>query len=192
MASTSHTRLPRRPWRRAVLKMSPAWKVCVAWACRREPWLTTIASMPSPPPPYSPGQNPNRIQNVTSSPHLSANTFATNPPPPPPPPPPSDYTPSPSSRPTSGFFHSRPTSIVVPQSATSASSLSQFPPPPPPNGKRSASRDKLVSKFNLSFRRGNLENAGPSNIESLRISTSEALQRPPASPGIVPHRAPHQ
>ncbi|KAJ4295291.1 hypothetical protein N0V90_007302 [Kalmusia sp. IMI 367209] len=150
------------------------------------------ASMPSPPPPYSPGQNPSRPQNPTSSPHMSGAAFAANHPPPPPPP--SDYTPSPSSRPTSGFYHSRPGSIVVPQSATSVVSLSQFPPPPPASGsKRSASRDKLSSKFSLSsFRHRNSGSPGPSNIESLRISTSEALQRPPASPGVPPPRASHQ
>lgn len=151
--------------------------------------------MPSPPPPYSPGQTPSRPSNVNagSSPHMSAAAFtATHPPPPPPPP--SDYTSSPVSRPTSGFYHSRPGSIVVPQSATSVVSLSQFPPPPPATGsKRSASREKLTSKFSLSkFRDRGSGSPGPSNIESLRISTSEALQRPPASPGIPPPRPSHQ
>lgn len=150
--------------------------------------------MPSPPPPYSPGQTPGRPQNANpgSSPHMSAAAFtATHPPPPPPP---SDYTPSPSSRPTSGFFHSRPGSVVVPQSATSVVSLSQFPPPPPATGsKRSASREKLTSKFSLSkFRDRGSGSPGPSNIDALRISTSEALQRPPASPGIPPPRPGHQ
>lgn len=149
--------------------------------------------MPSPPPPYSPGQTSSRPQhaNPASSPHMSAAAFAASHPPPPPPP--SDYTPSPSSRPTSAFFHSRPGSIVVPQSATSAVSLSQFPPPPPPSGsKRSASRDKLTSKFSLSkFRDRTASSPGPSNIDALRISTSEALQRPPASPGIPPPRTSH-
>lgn len=150
--------------------------------------------MPSPPPPYSPGQNPVRPAHVNpgSSPHMSAAAFAASHPPPPPPP--SDYTSSPVSRPTSGFFHSRPGSVVVPQSATSVVSLSQFPPPPPATGsKRSASRDKLTSKFSLSkFRDRGSGSPGPSNIESLRISTSEALQRPPASPGIPPPRSSHQ
>ncbi|KAF1967105.1 hypothetical protein BU23DRAFT_592797 [Bimuria novae-zelandiae CBS 107.79] len=152
------------------------------------------ASMPSPPPPYSPGQNPGRPQNANpgSSPHMSAAAFAASHPPPPPPP--SDYTSSPSSRPTSGFFHSRPGSVVIPQSATSVASLSQFPPPPPATGsKRSASRDKLASKFSLSkFRDRTSGSPGPSNIDALRISTSEALQRPPASPGIPPPRSSHQ
>ncbi|KAK7183587.1 hypothetical protein DPSP01_010423 [Paraphaeosphaeria sporulosa] len=152
------------------------------------------ASMPSPPPPYSPGQNPSRPVNANpgSSPHMSAAAFAASHPPPPPPP--SDYTSSPVSRPTSGFFHSRPGSIVAPQSATSVVSLSQFPPPPPATGsKRSASREKLTSKFSLSkFRDRGSGSPGPSNIESLRISTSEALQRPPASPGLPPPRPSHQ
>lgn len=149
--------------------------------------------MPSPPPPYSPGQTPSRPHNANpgSSPHMSAAAFAASHPPPPPPP--SDYTPSPSSRPTSGFFHSRPGSIVVPQSATSVASLSQFPPPPPATGsKRSASRDKLTSKFSLSkFRDRSAGSPGPSNIDALRISTSEALQRSPASPGIPPPCGPY-
>lgn len=147
--------------------------------------------MPSPPPPYSPGQNHNISQNINSSPHLSGNAFPTNPPPPPPPPP-SDYAPSPISRPVSGY-NSRPGSIIVPQSATSVTSNPQFPPPPPAGGKRSVSRDKLASKFSLSsFRHRSSESPGPSNIESLRINTNEALQRPPASPGIVPPHASQQ
>ncbi|CAI6323687.1 unnamed protein product [Periconia digitata] len=151
------------------------------------------ASMPSPPPPYSPGQNQSMSQNLTPSPHLAANAFPTNHPPPPPIPP-SEYTPSPSSRPVSGFYNSRPGSLVVPSSATSATSNPQFPPPPPPaNGKRSASRDKLTSKFSLSsFRHRNADSPGPSNIESLRLNTSEAIQRAPSSPGIMPSRAQHQ
>ncbi|KAL1591742.1 hypothetical protein SLS60_011741 [Paraconiothyrium brasiliense] len=151
------------------------------------------ASMPSPPPPYSPGQNPGLPANANpgSSPHMSAAAFAASHPPPPPPP--SDYTSSPVSRPTSGFYHSRPGSVVVPQSATSVVSLSQFPPPPPATGsKRSASREKLTSKFSLSkFRDRGSGSPGPSNIDALRISTSEALQRPPASPGIPPPRPSH-
>ncbi|KAF2678314.1 hypothetical protein K458DRAFT_348810 [Lentithecium fluviatile CBS 122367] len=142
------------------------------------------ASMPSPPPPYSPGQNQSMSQNLHSSPHLSNNGFPANPPPPPPPPPPSDYASSP--RPVSGFL-SRPGSMVMPTSATSVTSNPQFPPPPPQGNKRSLSRDKLSSKFSLSsFRNRNSESSpGPSNIENLRLNTSEALQRAPASPGLV-------
>ncbi|RAR16500.1 hypothetical protein DDE83_000065 [Stemphylium lycopersici] len=147
------------------------------------------ASMPSPPPPYSPGQNPNISQSLstssTSSPQMSASTF----PHPPPPPPPSSNPPS--ARPISGY-HSRPGSMVIPSSATSITSNQQFPPPPGRNGTgRSVSRDKLASKFSLSsFRnRNNDHSPAPSNIDSLHISTSDAIQRAPASPGLVAHRA---
>ncbi|KAI4909369.1 hypothetical protein J4E90_008066 [Alternaria incomplexa] len=148
------------------------------------------ASMPSPPPPYSPGQNPNVSQSLsshsnTSSPQMSAGAF-----PHPPPPPPPSSTPS-SARPISGY-HSRPGSMVIPSSATSITSNPLFPPPPPRNGPgRSASRDKLASKFSLSsFRnRNNDHSPAPSNIDSLHISTSDAIQRAPASPGLVAQRA---
>jgi hypothetical protein len=143
--------------------------------------------MPSPPPPYSPGQQPqNTTQALSSSPQLQGNGF----PHPPPPPPLPTSTPS-SARPTSGF-QSRPGSIVIPSSATSASSTSQFPPPPSRNGPgRSASRDKLSSKFSLaSFRnRNNDSSPTPSAIESLQINTSDAIYRAPASPGLIAHRA---
>ncbi|KAL6170882.1 hypothetical protein ACJQWK_03835 [Exserohilum turcicum] len=155
--------------------------------------LTVPASMPSPPPPYSPGQNPNISQSIstsnTSSPQLSANTFPHPPPPPPPPPPPSSN-PS-SARPVSGY-HSRPGSMVIPSSATSITSNQQFPPPPGRNGTgRSVSRDKLTSKFSLSsFRNRNSDHSpAPSNIDALHISTSDAIQRAPASPGLVAQRA---
>ncbi|KAF1936149.1 hypothetical protein EJ02DRAFT_101557 [Clathrospora elynae] len=146
------------------------------------------ASMPSPPPPYSPGQNPNITQTLstTSSPQLSSNAFPHHPPPPPPP----TSTPS-SARPPSGF-QSRPGSMVMPSSATSITSNQQFPPPPARNGPgRSASRDKLASKFSLSsFRnRNNDHSPAPSAIDSLHISTSDAIQRAPASPGLVAQRA---
>ncbi|KAF2116337.1 hypothetical protein BDV96DRAFT_49738 [Lophiotrema nucula] len=136
--------------------------------------------MPSPPPPYSPGQNQNLSQAARSSPHLSGSAFT--PPNIPIPPTPSDYTPSGPSRPVSGYEYSRPTSILVPQSATSVTSNPQFP-PPPPAGQRSASRDK--SKFSLSaFRNRNSDHSpAPSAIDALRINTSEAIQRAPASPG---------
>ncbi|KAF1952512.1 hypothetical protein CC80DRAFT_495310 [Byssothecium circinans] len=150
------------------------------------------ASMPSPPPPYSPGQSQSLSQNLNSSPHLSSNGFPANHPPPPPIPP-SDYTPSPVSRPVSGFYNSRPGSVVMPTSATSATSNPQFPPPPPSGSKRSASRDKLTSKFSLSsFRNRHTDSAGPSNIDSLRLNTSEAIQRAPASPGLVGPRPSQQ
>lgn len=159
----------------------------------RRVMLTVPASMPSPPPPYSPGQNPNISQSIstsnTSSPQLSANTFPHPPPPPPPPPPPSSN-PS-SARPVSGY-HSRPGSMVIPSSATSITSNQQFPPPPGRNGTgRSVSRDKLTSKFSLSsFRNRNSDHSpAPSNIDALHISTSDAIQRAPASPGLVAQRA---
>jgi hypothetical protein len=145
--------------------------------------------MPSPPPPYSPGQNPNVSQSLsnTSSPQMTANTF----PHPPPPPPPTTSNPS-SARPISGY-HSRPGSMVIPSSATTMTPNQQFPPPPPRNGPgRSASRDKLSSKFSLSsFRNRNPEHspAPHSAIDSLHISTSDAIQRAPASPGLLAHRA---
>lgn len=64
--------------------------------------------------------------------------------------------------------------------------------PPSRNGTgRSASRDKLTSKFSLSsFRnRHNDHSPAPSAIESLHIVTSDAIQRAPASPGLMAHRA---
>jgi hypothetical protein len=147
--------------------------------------------MPSPPPPYSPGQNQNLSQAVNSSPHLSGNAF-----PPTQNPPtsahPSDYVPSAPSRPVSGFVASRPGSMIVPTSATSITSNPQFPPPPPSNAPgRSASRDKAHSKFSLSaFRNRNADHSpAPSAIESLRINTSEALSRAPGSPGLPPTRS---
>lgn len=147
------------------------------------------AAMPSPPPPYSPAHPQNISQTLnSSSPQLQAQAFMANHPPPPPPP---TSTPS-SSRPVSGF-QSRPGSIVVPSSATSVTSNQQFPPPPSRNTPgRSASRDKLSSKFSLaSFRNRNNDSSspGPSAIESLQINTSDALQRAPASPGLVAQRA---
>ncbi|KAF2853178.1 hypothetical protein T440DRAFT_466166 [Plenodomus tracheiphilus IPT5] len=145
------------------------------------------ASMPSPPPPYSPGQTPSSSHSLNTSPHLSGGTFAHHPPPPPIPP---TSTPS-SARPISGY-HSRPGSIVIPSSATSINSNAQFPPPPSRNGPgRSASRDKLVSKFSLSsFRNRNNEHSpAPSAIDSLHINTSDAIMRAPASPGLVAQRA---
>lgn len=148
--------------------------------------------MPSPPPPYSPAHPQNISQTLnSSSPQLQAQAFMANHPPPPPPP---TSTPS-SSRPVSGF-QSRPGSIVVPSSATSVTSNQQFPPPPSRNTPgRSASRDKLSSKFSLaSFRNRNNDSSspGPSAIESLQINTSDALQRAPASPGLVAQRATSQ
>lgn len=147
--------------------------------------------MPSPPPPYSPGQTPN-IHSVTSSPQLSAGAFPHHHHHPPPPPPPTSN-PS-SARPISGY-HSRPGSMVIPSSATSTTSNPQFPPPPPRNGQgRSTSRDKISSKFSLSsFRnRNNDHSPAPSAIEALQINTSEAIQRAPASPGLVAQRAASQ
>lgn len=143
--------------------------------------------MPSPPPPYSPAQSQNISQTMTSSPQLQHNSSPLNHPPPPPIP---TSTP-PSARPISGY-QSRPGSMVVPSSATSMISNPQFPPPPPRNSAgRSASRDKLSSKFSLSsFRNRNQEQGpAPSAIESLQISTSDAIQRAPASPGLVAQRA---
>ncbi|KAF1911270.1 hypothetical protein BDU57DRAFT_524299 [Ampelomyces quisqualis] len=149
------------------------------------------AAMPSPPPPYSPAQQQNISQTINSaSPQAQVSAFMLAHPPPPPPP---TSTPG-SSRPVSGFsnFQSRPGSMVIPSSATSVTSNQQFPPPPSRNGPgRSASRDKLSSKFSLSsFRnRNNDHSPAPSAIESLQIHTSEALQRAPPSPGLVAQRA---
>ncbi|KAF2749537.1 hypothetical protein M011DRAFT_465978 [Sporormia fimetaria CBS 119925] len=147
------------------------------------------AAMPSPPPPYSPAhQNHTISQTVSASPHLSGQAF-----PPPQNGPTSAHSSDYSSRtPVSGFPNSRPGSMVVPQSATSVTSNPQFPPPPPRPGERSASRDGARSKFSLSaFRNRNAESsAGSSNIDALRINTSEAIARAPASPGFPPGRAP--
>ncbi|KAF2264700.1 hypothetical protein CC78DRAFT_616611 [Lojkania enalia] len=141
------------------------------------------ASMPSPPPPYSPAQNQNISQAVTSSPHISSSGFTSHQNPPNSAHP-SEYVPSAPSRPVSGFDYSRPSSVMIPSSATSITSNPQFPPPPPRNvSERSASRDK--SKFSLSaFRNRNSDHSpAPSAIESLRINTSDAISRAPASPG---------
>ena len=148
-----------------------------------------LASMPSPPPPYSPGQNQSMSRAANSSPHLSGSAFT--PPQHAPTSTPSEYVPLPPSRPVSGFVSSRPGSMVMPTSATSVTSNPQFPPPPPRNAsERSGSRDKH-SKFSLSaFRNRNAEHSpGPSNIEALRLTTSEALLRAPASPGLPGHQA---
>jgi hypothetical protein len=141
--------------------------------------------MPSPPPPYSPAQSHTTIsQTVSTSPHLSGHAF-----PPHQNPPtsahPTEYHPS---RPVSNFPNSRPGSMIVPQSATSITSNPHFPPPPP---QRSGSRDKSHSKFSLSaFRNRNADpSPAPSAIDSLRINTSDAISRAPASPGIPPNRA---
>ncbi|KAF2130512.1 hypothetical protein P153DRAFT_338381 [Dothidotthia symphoricarpi CBS 119687] len=157
------------------------------------------AAMPSPPPPYSPAQSQTPSQSVNSSPHLANRAFPQTHPHAlshvhPPPPPPSSGTPPSArarARPVSAY-PSRPASMIMPSSATSMISNQQFPPPPPRNGKeRSVSRDKLSSKFSLSsFRnRNNDLSPGPSAIESLQINTSDALQRPPASPGLLADRA---
>jgi hypothetical protein len=154
-----------------------------------------LASMPSPPPPYSPAQSQSQSQSMSraanSSPHMSSNAFA--PPQHPPTSTPSEYVPQPPSRPVSGFVNSRPVSMVMPTSATSVISNPQFPPPPPRNGtERSGSRDKH-SKFSLSaFRNRNVDrdhSPVPSAIESLRLTTSEAIYRAPASPGLPGSRA---
>jgi hypothetical protein len=146
-----------------------------------------VAAMPSPPPPYTPAQSQNISQTLTPSPQLQGHAFALNHPPPPPIP---ASAPS-SARPLSGY-QSRPGSMVIPASATSVTSNPQFPPPPSRNGTgRSASRDKLASKFSLSsFRnRHNDHSPAPSAIESLHIVTSDAIQRAPASPGLIAQRA---
>jgi hypothetical protein len=146
--------------------------------------------MPSPPPPYSPGQNHTISQAVGSSPHISSGAFpsqqnhplSAHP---------LEYVPSPPSRPNSGYT-SRPISMIIPSSAVSITSNPQFPPPPPPpNAKnRSASRDKLHSKFSLSnFRnRGPDHSPTPTAIDALRINTTEAIGRMPGSPGLPGQR----
>ncbi|KAF2001997.1 hypothetical protein P154DRAFT_521439 [Amniculicola lignicola CBS 123094] len=150
----------------------------------RPPEVTGMeASMPSPPPPYSPGQGLSPA--VGPSPHMSSTAFAA-PQNQPTSAHPSEYIPS-SSRPMSGFDYSRPTSMVMPTSAISTTSNHQFPPPPPRDGMgRSASRDKSHSKFSLSsFRNRNVDHSpAPSAIENLRINTSDALSRTPGSPGL--------
>ena len=145
-----------------------------------------LASMPSPPPPYSPGQGQSLSQAAGSSPHMSSNAFAPQNVPTSVGP---EYIPAAPSRPVSGYDygHSRPSSMAIPASATSVTSAPSFPPPPPRNARdRSLSRDKSHSKFSLSaFRNRNSDHSpAPSNIENLRISTSEAISRAPGSPGI--------
>jgi hypothetical protein len=144
------------------------------------------ASMPSPPPPYSPAQSQNLSQAVGTSPHLSGSTFTPSQHPPTGAHP-LEYVPSASSRTPSASMHHRPGSVGVPSSATGIAPNPHFPPPPPRKvGERSASRDKLHSKFSLSaFRNRNADHSpAPSAIESLRINTSDALSRAPGSPGL--------
>jgi hypothetical protein len=148
--------------------------------------------MPSPPPPYSPAhqiqlQNQNQNQNISqtlaASPHLSGNAFPQSHPPPPPPPP---QTSTPPSARSVRSFHNRPASITIPSSSTSPSANPHFAPPPVRAGKeRSLSRGQLSTKFSLSsFRnRNNDSSPAPSAIESLHMSTSDALQLAPADPG---------
>ncbi|KAF2020668.1 hypothetical protein BU24DRAFT_339311 [Aaosphaeria arxii CBS 175.79] len=142
------------------------------------------ASMPSPPPPYSPAPNQNLSHVVSNSPHMSSNAFT--PPANPPTIQPGGYVPSPPSRPTSSYnISSRPESMVVPSSATSITSNQQFPPPPPRNGsERTVSRDRLHSKFSLSAlrNRNSDQSPAPTAIESLRVNTSEAISAT-VSPG---------
>jgi hypothetical protein len=148
-----------------------------------------VASMPSPPPPYSPAQSNSISQTVGSSPHLANHGFPTSQNVPTSAHP-SEYNPS---RPASGYGNSRPGSMVVPQSATSVTSNPQFPPPPPRHpGERSASRDKSHSKFSLSaFRNRHADlSPTPNAIDSLRVNTSDAISRAPVSPGMPPGRGP--
>ncbi|KAH5173603.1 hypothetical protein HBH77_209510 [Parastagonospora nodorum] len=186
MRNTSVPYNPQQWTRNVPVSGQYAPHTAVQAAARTHDMTGMEAAMPSPPPPYSPAHPPqNMSQTMNSSPQMQSHGF-----PHPPPPPPPTSTPS-SSRPVSGFA-SRPGSIVIPSSATSITSNQQFPPPPARNGPgRSASRDKLASKFSLSsFRNRNNElSPGPSAIESLQINTSDAIQRAPASPGLLSQRA---
>ncbi|KAL5115871.1 hypothetical protein ACEQ8H_006273 [Pleosporales sp. CAS-2024a] len=188
MRNTSVPYNPQQWSRNAPVARQYAPHAAVQTAARTHDMTGMEAAMPSPPPPYSPAQSIS--QSLTLSPQLQGGALPHHHPPPPPPPPPPTTTPS-SSRPVSGFI-SRPGSLVIPSSATSVTSSQQFPPPPPRNGPaRSASRDKIAAKFSLaSFRnRNNEQSPGPSAIESLHINTSDAIQRAPASPGLLAQRA---
>lgn len=146
------------------------------------------ANMPSPPPPYSPGQGQSMSQTMGSSPHLSGNAFTSSHSASP-----SEYTPSSGSsivvpqRTSSGYDLSRPSSVTVPNSASNATSPPSFPPPPPlATRDRSSSRsDKQHSIFSLSAltsrNRASEYSQAPSAIESLRINTTEALARAPVN-----------
>ncbi|KAF2204534.1 hypothetical protein GQ43DRAFT_428899 [Delitschia confertaspora ATCC 74209] len=192
MATRNPTSIPYNPqqWGRngpvAGQYMSYSASQTVAGPSRQHEITGMEAAMPSPPPPYSPGRGQNLTQAARSSPHLSSNAFT--PPLNPPTSVPSEYVPSAPSRPMSGF-NSRPTSMSIPASATSVTSNPSFPPPPPRNARdRSSSRDPSRSKFSLSalrLRAGD-HSPAPSAIESLRISTTEAISRAPGSPGLVP------
>ncbi|XPS69591.1 hypothetical protein M3J09_001857 [Ascochyta lentis] len=136
-------------------------------------------AMPSPPPPYTPahGQSQNISQALSLSPgHVFAQSH--------PPPPPIPQTTTPSSSRAARSFHSRPVSIAIPSSSTPlATANPQFAPPPVAGRERSSSRG-LSNKFSLSsFRnRNNDHSPAPSAIESLHMSTNDALQRGDSGP----------
>ncbi|KAF3006530.1 hypothetical protein E8E13_005528 [Curvularia kusanoi] len=131
-------------------------------------------AMPSPPPPYTPAhtQNQNISQALSLSPgHAFPQSRHPHPAAP--------QTGTPSSARAARSFHNRPVSIAIPSGSAAAPMHNQFAPPPvAPSRERSSSRG-LSNKFSLSnFRnRNNDHSPAPSAIESLQMSTHDALQR---------------
>ena len=133
--------------------------------------------MPSPPPPYSPGQGQSASQAAVSSPPMPTSAF------------PSSQT----SSPNLGHHDYTP---IVPQVTSPGFEYgvrnlnkmpASFPPPPPKNSRdRSASRsrpDKPHSIFSISAltsrTRASDHSPASSAIDALQINTSEALARAP-------------
>lgn len=133
--------------------------------------------MPSPPPPYSPGQGQSASQAVVSSPPMPTSAFP----------------PSQTSSPNSGHHDYTP---IVPQVTLPGFEYgvrnpnkmpASFPPPPPKNSRdHSASRsrpDKSHSIFSISAltsrTRASDHSPASSAIDALQINTSEALARAP-------------
>lgn len=155
--------------------------------------------MPSPPPPYSPGQGQSASQAAVSSPPMPASAFP----------------PSQTSSPNLGHHDYTP---IVPQVTSPGFEYgvrnpnkmpASFPPPPPKNSRdRSASRsrpDKSHSIFSISAltsrTRASDHSPASSAIDALQINTSEALARAPghnyghgprASQPHVPHILPER
>ncbi|KAJ4339399.1 hypothetical protein N0V87_003336 [Didymella glomerata] len=141
-------------------------------------------AMPSPPPPYTPAhaQNQSMSQALSSSP---GHAYSQNHPPPPPVP----QTGTPSSARAARSFHNRPVSIAIPSGSAAAPMNAQFAPPPVAPGRERSSSRGLSNKFSLSnFRnRNNDHSPAPSAIESLHMSTHDALQR--GDPGSSSQRS---
>ena len=138
--------------------------------------LILLANMPSPPPPYSPGQGQSASQAAVSSPPMPTSAFPL----------------SQTSSPNSGHDYTP----IVPQVTLPGFEYgvrnpnkmpASFPPPPPKNSRdHSASRsrpDKPHSIFSISAltsrTRASDHSPASSAIDALQINTSEALARAP-------------